>query len=94
MELVSYPSYLGTGNLDLQVWFQHLDQEELFIVPGEIESRRWFSKDVEFDKAGVQVSVQLHFFPTERRVQSKLEFHYRARLYDTDLNIAFGSSSH
>lgn len=34
-----------------EFWFQHLDREELFIFPGHVETKRWFSKNVEFDES-------------------------------------------
>lgn len=34
-------------------WFDHLTGEDALIVPGLNEMKRWFSRDVEFDKACV-----------------------------------------
>jgi hypothetical protein len=33
-----------------KLWFKHLNNEELFILPGWTEMGKWFARDEEFDE--------------------------------------------
>lgn len=45
------------------LWFQHLTQAELFILPGDEDTKRWFVKNAEFDAACMYVDIEPIAYP-------------------------------